>query len=101
MYAMFVLPVAGARPAAGLVQVRTLPFARGCRSARRAQGFRHHATEGHRNPRVGFDLRDPLPGIANAPPPGTEGWNEDKLAELVTRDSMIGAGLPKSPKDVK
>ena len=34
-------------------------------------------------------------------PPGTEGWNEDKLAELVTRDSMIGAGLPKSPKDVK
>jgi len=34
-------------------------------------------------------------------PPGTEDWNEDKLAELVTRDSMIGAGLPKSPKDLK
>src|SRR3974390_1886929 len=34
-------------------------------------------------------------------PPGTEGWNEDKLAELVTRDSMIGAGLPKLPKDAK
>jgi len=27
-------------------------------------------------------------------PPGTAGWAEDKLAELVTRDSMIGTGLP-------
>ena len=27
-------------------------------------------------------------------PAGTEGWSEDKLAELVTRDSMIGTGLP-------
>jgi nitrile hydratase subunit alpha len=33
-------------------------------------------------------------------PAGTEGWSEDKLAELVTRDSMIGTGFPKSPKDV-
>jgi nitrile hydratase len=32
-------------------------------------------------------------------PAGTEGWNEDKLASLVTRDCMIGTGLPKSPKD--
>ena len=28
-------------------------------------------------------------------PEGTEGWSEEKLAELVTRDSMIGTGLPK------
>jgi nitrile hydratase subunit alpha len=28
-------------------------------------------------------------------PAGTEGWSEEKLAELVTRDSMIGTGLPK------
>jgi len=33
-------------------------------------------------------------------PGGTEGWSEEKLADLVTRDSMIGTGLPKSPKDV-
>ena len=26
-------------------------------------------------------------------PAGTEGWSEEKLAELVTRDSMIGTGL--------
>ena len=33
-------------------------------------------------------------------PPGTEGWSEDKLAELVTRDSMIGTGLAKEPGSV-
>jgi hypothetical protein len=27
-------------------------------------------------------------------PAGTEGWSEDKLATLVTRDCMIGARLP-------
>ena len=30
-------------------------------------------------------------------PAGTEGWSEDKLAALVTRDCMVGTGLPKSP----
>jgi nitrile hydratase len=33
-------------------------------------------------------------------PPGTEGWSEEKLADLVTRDCMIGTGLPKNPKEV-
>src|ERR1700749_5268833 len=33
-------------------------------------------------------------------PAGTEGWSEDKLASLVTRDCMIGTGLPKNPKEV-
>jgi len=33
-------------------------------------------------------------------PAGTEGWSEEKLAALVTRDSMIGTGLPKSPAEV-
>lgn len=30
-------------------------------------------------------------------PVGTEGWDEEALAELVTRDCMIGVALPKSP----
>jgi len=30
-------------------------------------------------------------------PAGTQGWSVDALAALVTRDSMIGTGLPKSP----
>jgi nitrile hydratase len=33
-------------------------------------------------------------------PEGTEGWSEEGLAQLVTRDSMIGTGLPKSPEEV-
>ncbi|ANT52456.1 nitrile hydratase subunit alpha [Mesorhizobium amorphae] len=30
-------------------------------------------------------------------PEGTEGWSEERLAELVTRDAMIGTGLAKEP----
>jgi nitrile hydratase len=30
-------------------------------------------------------------------PAGTDGWTEEQLADLVTRDSMIGAGLPVTP----
>src|SRR5215475_341714 len=32
-------------------------------------------------------------------PAGTEGLSEERLAELVTRDSMIGTGLPRSPAE--
>ena len=31
-------------------------------------------------------------------PAGTDGWSEEQLAELVTRDCMVGTGLPKSPE---
>ncbi|MBK8529557.1 MAG: nitrile hydratase subunit alpha [Rubrivivax sp.] len=30
-------------------------------------------------------------------PGGTDGWSEDRLASLVTRDSMIGTGLAQAP----
>jgi nitrile hydratase len=33
-------------------------------------------------------------------PAGTEGWSEAKLAALVTRDSMVGTGLPKNPGEI-
>jgi nitrile hydratase subunit alpha len=32
-------------------------------------------------------------------PPGTEGWSEEQLAAIVTRDSMIGTGLPGLAKE--
>lgn len=32
-------------------------------------------------------------------PAGTDGWTEEELARLVTRDSMIGTGLPKQPQE--
>jgi nitrile hydratase subunit alpha len=30
-------------------------------------------------------------------PLGTEGWSEEQLASIVTRDCMIGTGLPQLP----
>jgi nitrile hydratase alpha subunit len=30
-------------------------------------------------------------------PEGTKGWSEERLADLVTRDSMVGVSLPDSP----
>jgi len=32
-------------------------------------------------------------------PADTDGWSEERLALLVTRDSMIGTGLPKKPSE--
>jgi nitrile hydratase subunit alpha len=34
-------------------------------------------------------------------PAGTEGWSEEQLAALVTRNSMIGTGLALAPSEVK
>lgn len=33
-------------------------------------------------------------------PAGTDGWTEEQLAELVTRDSMIGVGRPLMPEQL-
>jgi len=33
-------------------------------------------------------------------PTGTEGWSEERLAALVTRNAMIGTGLPKRPDEI-
>jgi nitrile hydratase len=34
-------------------------------------------------------------------PAGTEGWDEQRLAELVTRDCLIGVAVPKLPKKLE
>jgi len=34
-------------------------------------------------------------------PSGTEGWAEDQLVDLVTRDSMIGTGKALTPAAAK
>jgi nitrile hydratase len=35
--------------------------------------------------------------VLPARPKGTEGWDQDRLAGFVTRDSMVGTGLPRTP----
>ena len=52
VHAVQLLPVAGARPAAHLVQERALPLARGEGPARRARRLRRDAARGHRDPRL-------------------------------------------------
>lgn len=39
--------------------------------------------------------------VLPARPDGTDGWSEEKLADLVTRDSMIGTGLPLTPAELE
>ncbi|MCK4862130.1 MAG: nitrile hydratase subunit alpha, partial [Rhodobacteraceae bacterium] len=34
-------------------------------------------------------------------PEGTDGWSEEKLAELVTRNSMIGTGMALNPDELQ
>jgi nitrile hydratase len=34
-------------------------------------------------------------------PEGAEGWSEEDLARLVTRDSMIGTGVALRPQDIR
>jgi len=34
-------------------------------------------------------------------PAGTEGWSEEQLAELVTRDSMVGTGVARNPAEAR
>ena len=33
-------------------------------------------------------------------PAGTDGWSEDQLAALVTRDSMVGTGVARRPEEI-
>src|ERR1700728_14235 len=58
LHVVLLLSVGSARPAAGLVQVGTVPLARGQRSARRSCGFRPVPPGGYSNPRLGFDRGD-------------------------------------------
>jgi nitrile hydratase len=37
--------------------------------------------------------------VVSQRPPGTEGWSEERLASLVTRDCMIGTGVPRRPEE--
>lgn len=32
-------------------------------------------------------------------PQGTEGWSEERLASIVTRDAMIGVSVPRAPRE--
>ena len=63
--------------------------------------FRRHAAERPRKSRSGISTAEVRYLVLPERPAGTDGWNEDRLAALVTRDSMIGTGLPKAPAELR
>ena len=93
LHAVLLLPVGRARPAAALVQVGALPLAHRRRSARRAAPTSASSLPKDTEIRVWDSTAELRYLVVPMRPAGTEGWSEDKLAELVTRDSMIGTGL--------
>ena len=96
LHPVLLLPVGRPRPAARLVQVVRLSLAHG-------EGATRGAARVRRDPARATEIRvwDRPPRSATwscrCGPAGTEGWSEEKLAALVTRDSMVGTGLPLSP----
>ena len=66
LHAVLLLSLAGARPAAGLVQVRAVSFARGDRPARRAARIRAGAGGRRRSARLGQHGGAALPGAARS-----------------------------------
>ena len=97
LHAMLLLPALALGAASGLVQEPRLPIARGARAARRS-----YATSEPRSPTTSpCACMIPPPTCAisccRSAPAGTDGWGEERLAELVSRDAMIGVSLPRRP----
>src|ERR1019366_6655607 len=66
MHAVLLLPLGNAGAAAGLVQGRPLPLARGQGPARRPRRFWRQPAKGNRDKGLGLDRRDALFGAADA-----------------------------------
>ena len=96
LHAVLVLSAHAARHSARVVQVAQLPLAHGARAARGAGRIR----PGDSRATSRFACTTPPPTCATSfcrmRPAGTEGWSEERLASLVTRDSMIGVAVPKT-----
>ena len=94
---MQLLPVAGARAATGLVQERAPYRSRAVRDPRGVLAdFGVSLPEG-KQIRVWDSTAEVRYLVIPQRPAGTEGLGEEQLADLVTRDSMIGTGLAKAP----
>ena len=93
VHAVLLLPVAGARSAAELVQEPAVPRPHGARAARAA------ARDGSRPPesveiRVWDSSAEIRYMVLPERPAGSERSSEEELAALVTRDAMIGTARP-------
>ena len=93
---MLVLPVGRARAAAGLVE--SAPYrSRAVKDPRGVLGDFGVTVPADTRIRVWDSTAETRFLVLPMRPAGTEGWSEERLATLVTRNSMIGTGLPLSP----
>ena len=97
LHAVLLLSVGGAGPAAGLVQVGAVPLARRHRSRAACWVSWACACRPTTEVRVWDSTAEIRYMVLPERPAGTERMTEEQLAELVTRDAMIGvAKVPAS-----
>jgi hypothetical protein len=97
MHALLLLPVGSARPAADLVQIRPLSLGGTSVDPRGVLADFGVTLPATTEIRVWDSTAETRFMVLPMRPAGTQGWSEEKLAQLVTRDSMIGTGLALEP----
>jgi nitrile hydratase len=80
-----------------LVQIQRLPRARAVKEPRKVLAEFGTVLPENVEIRVVDSTADMRYLVIPMRPAGTEGWNEDRLAALVGRDSMIGVAQAHSP----
>ena len=94
---MFVLSVAGARPAAGVVQVGAVSEPRRHRTPRACWPSSALQLGDDVEIRVWDSTAELRYLVVPLRPAGTDGWSEEQLADVVTRNSMIGTEVVAVP----
>jgi hypothetical protein len=93
---VFLLSALATGPATGLVQEPRLPFPNGTGAAAVLREFGTEIPD-DATVRVHDSTADIRDLVLPRCPAGTEGWDEERLAKLVTRDAMIGISVPPRP----
>lgn len=89
---MLLLPVAGAGPAAGVVQVHAYR-SRAVIEPREVLKDFGVTVPDDKEVRVWDSTAEVRYLVIPERPAGTEGWSEEQLAGIVTRNAMIGTGI--------
>ena len=97
VHAVLLLSVGSAGPAAGLVQIGALSQSRAVIEPRGVLADFGVTLPQDTQIRVWDSTAETRFIVLPMRPAGTDGWSEEQLADLVTRDSMIGTGLAKTP----
>jgi len=96
---VFVLSLARAWAATQLVQIPPVPLSNGNGASQGVEGGVGLDVDESVDIRVWDSSAEIRYLVLPERPEGTEGMSEEELASLVTRDSMIGVGEPRTPEE--